>query len=66
VIATIECSACGGVHEWTKHDVWLSEGGEHYREAAAVKAARPRKAQSETRVNTRSDPVPAGQDRGEL
>jgi hypothetical protein len=39
VIATIECSACGGVHEWTKHDVWLSEGGEHYRKAAAVKAA---------------------------
>jgi hypothetical protein len=40
VIATIECSACGCVHEWTKKDVWLGEGGDDYRAAAAVKAAR--------------------------
>src|ERR1700710_2928795 len=39
VIATIECSACGCVHEWTKADAWLAEGGEHYRNAAAIKAA---------------------------
>ena len=35
VIATMNCSACGRVHEWTKHDAWLAEGGEHYRKAAA-------------------------------
>jgi len=39
VIARVECSACGGVHEWTKRDAWLAEGGEHYRQAAALKAA---------------------------
>jgi hypothetical protein len=39
VIATVACSACGGVHEWTKRDAWLAEGGDHYRQAAAVKAA---------------------------
>ena len=36
VIATTVCSACGRVHEWTKHDVWLAEGGEHYRKAVAA------------------------------
>ena len=39
VIATIECSMCGRVHEWTKDDAWLAEGGEHYRRIAADKAA---------------------------
>jgi hypothetical protein len=39
VIATIECSACGRVHEWTKADAWLAEGGDDYRKAAATKAA---------------------------
>jgi len=31
VKATIVCSACGRIHEWTKHDAWLAEGGAHYR-----------------------------------
>ena len=31
VKATTVCSACGRVHEWTKHDAWLAEGGEQYR-----------------------------------
>ena len=39
VIATIECSACGRVHEWSKDHAWLAEGGEHYRRIAAAKAA---------------------------
>ena len=39
VIATTECSACGRVHEWTKDDAWLAEGGEHYRRIAADKTA---------------------------
>ena len=39
VIATITCPACGGVHEWTRHDAWLAAGGDHYRRAAASKAA---------------------------
>ena len=37
VIATIQCSVCGCVHEWTKHNAWLAEDGEQ--EAAR---ARPR------------------------
>ena len=35
VIATTVCSACGRVHEWTKSDAWLAEGGAQYRQAAA-------------------------------
>jgi hypothetical protein len=35
VIATMMCSACGRVHEWTKNDAWLVEGGEYYRKIAA-------------------------------
>jgi hypothetical protein len=35
VIATMVCSACGGVHKWTKNDAWLEKGGEHYRKLAA-------------------------------
>jgi hypothetical protein len=31
VTATTVCSACGHVHEWTKHDAWLAEGGSQYR-----------------------------------
>jgi len=31
VKATTVCSACGRVHEWTKHDAWLAEGGRQYR-----------------------------------
>ena len=37
VIAKTECSACGRVHEWTKDDAWLAEGGEQYRRIAAAK-----------------------------
>ncbi len=36
VIATMKCSACGRVHEWTKDQAWLAEGGELYRKAAAA------------------------------
>ena len=36
VTATMVCSACGGVHEWTKDKAWLSDGGEQYRKAAAA------------------------------
>ena len=39
VIATTECSACGRVHEWSKDDAWLAEGGEQYRSIAADEAA---------------------------
>jgi hypothetical protein len=39
VIATIQCSVCGGVHEWTKDTAWLAEVGVSYRKAAANKAA---------------------------
>jgi hypothetical protein len=35
VIATTVCPACGRVHEWTKHDAWLAEGGAYYRAMAA-------------------------------
>jgi hypothetical protein len=35
VIATMFCSECGRVHEWTKHESWLAEGGKHYRKVAA-------------------------------
>jgi hypothetical protein len=35
VTATTVCSACGRVHEWTKDDVWLADGGEYYRRVAA-------------------------------
>ena len=31
VKATTVCPACGCVHEWTKHDAWLSNGGWQYR-----------------------------------
>jgi len=34
VIATTVCPACGRVHEWTKDDAWLEEGGEYYRRVA--------------------------------
>ena len=27
VKATTRCPACGRVHEWTKHDAWLADGG---------------------------------------
>ena len=39
VIATMVCSACGCVHEWTRADAWLAEGGEQYRKAAVERAA---------------------------
>ena len=25
------CPACGRVHEWTKHEAWLADGGRQYR-----------------------------------
>jgi len=39
VIATIQCSVCGCVHEWTKHNAWLAEDGEQYRDVAVGKTA---------------------------
>ncbi len=35
VIATMMCSACGSVHEWTKNEAWLVEGGAYYRKIAS-------------------------------
>jgi hypothetical protein len=34
VIATMRCSACGHVHEWTRDGAWLADGGELYRKVA--------------------------------
>ena len=34
VTATTVCSACGDVHEWTKNEAWLANGGEQYRKLA--------------------------------
>jgi hypothetical protein len=31
VVAKAICPACGCVHEWTKADAWLAEGGYQYR-----------------------------------
>jgi hypothetical protein len=31
VRATTVCSACGRVHEWTKNEAWLADGGLQYR-----------------------------------
>ena len=31
VKARTVCSACGCVHEWTKHEARLAEGGQQYR-----------------------------------
>jgi hypothetical protein len=31
VTATTICPACGNVHEWTKNEAWLGNGGEQYR-----------------------------------
>jgi hypothetical protein len=31
VIATTVCPECGRVHEWTKNEAWLANGGEQYR-----------------------------------
>jgi hypothetical protein len=36
VTATMACSACGGEHEWSKNQAWLSNGGEQYRKAVAA------------------------------
>jgi hypothetical protein len=36
VTASMACSACGGVHAWTKNEAWLSVDGEHYRKAFAA------------------------------
>ena len=36
VTATMACSACGGVHHWTKNEAWLSADGEQYRKAFAA------------------------------
>jgi hypothetical protein len=35
VKATTVCPACGRVHEWTKHDAWLADGGWQYRVCVA-------------------------------
>ena len=39
VVATMSCPACGRVHEWTKNDAWLADGGEEYRPGQFPKAA---------------------------
>ena len=31
VTATTVCPACGRLHEWTKNEAWLRNGGEQYR-----------------------------------
>ncbi|MBX9773623.1 MAG: hypothetical protein K2Y71_04335 [Xanthobacteraceae bacterium] len=31
VKATTLCPACGQVHQWTKHEAWLANGGWQYR-----------------------------------
>jgi hypothetical protein len=31
VTATTVCPACGRIHEWTKNEAWLVNGGEQYR-----------------------------------
>jgi hypothetical protein len=31
VIATLVCPECGRVHEWTKDEAWLANGGDQYR-----------------------------------
>ena len=36
VTATMVCSACGGVHRWTKNEAWLSADGEQYRKVFAA------------------------------
>jgi hypothetical protein len=38
VTATTVCSACGGIHPWTKDEAWLSAGGEQYRKRKATAA----------------------------
>lgn len=35
VIAKARCPACGQVHEWTKDDAWLANGGLEYRISVA-------------------------------
>jgi hypothetical protein len=44
VTAKMVCPACGRVHDWTKADAWLDDGGEQYRlgPIPARKASRPR------------------------
>ena len=36
VTANMVCSACGGVHKWTKNEAWLSADGAQYRKAFAA------------------------------
>jgi hypothetical protein len=31
VVAKAACPACGHVHEWTRNDAWLADGGQQYR-----------------------------------
>jgi hypothetical protein len=31
VTATMVCPECGRLHEWTKNEAWLVNGGEQYR-----------------------------------
>jgi hypothetical protein len=39
VTAKMVCSACGGVHDWTKSHAWLVPSGEQYRLAAIAARA---------------------------
>jgi uncharacterized protein YbaR (Trm112 family) len=39
VTATMTCPACGRVHEWSKSDAWLANGGQQYRGEQSRKVA---------------------------
>ena len=34
VKAKMFCTVCGCVHDWSKDEAWLADGGEEYRAAA--------------------------------
>jgi uncharacterized protein YbaR (Trm112 family) len=39
VTGEMVCPACGSVHEWTKNNAWLADGGDQYRGEQYQKAA---------------------------
>jgi hypothetical protein len=39
VVATMSCPACGRIHEWTRDDAWLADGGDEYRQVPYLKVA---------------------------
>jgi hypothetical protein len=40
VKAKMFCAVCGCVHDWSKDEAWLADGGEEYRAAAVGRAVR--------------------------